>query len=378
MNTKKQTDFLIKTAFFTVIAIMVFLMLKLVSGPLFPFFAAAVLTVSLQKIIRKISKKLRIRKKAASVAMVILIYAGVGLITVAVCYVFYKQLLGFASNVPAYLGHLTDILQNISDKLNNFSRDMNVPVVGEFPSAAADKLTEKAAEWTTNFAGGLAAGVPAFLLSLLMTVVASAYFAKDYDEICEFFFDKVPYSVASKIRFAKNVILKNFVNMVRGYLSVMVMTFIELYLGLTVLGFKYALIAAAITAVLDILPVLGSGTVLIPWAFICFLSGDTRRTLGLVVLYLIITLVRNIAEPKIVGSKVGIHPLIMLASVFIGLKLFGAAGIILLPLAVIIIKSCLESGGILSEQPKKKQITKLCIKDISFKSKSKNKIKRPQ
>ena len=380
MNTEKQRKFLINTAFIATVIILFYIVLKLLSGVLFPFAAAAVLTVSLQRFIRKWSSKLKLKKKAASVAVIIFVYIIAGGTIISIGYALYRQLTGLVASLPQYVGYFTDAVKTVGEKLNSLSNRMPESMgsfIDGFPTAAAQKLTEGAASWATEAAKSLAAGVPYFLLSVLVMVISSAYFAKDYDEICHFFLNKLSRSVVDGIRFAKYVILKNFINMLRGYVLIMLITFAELFIGLMLLGFKYALITAAITAVLDILPVLGSGTVLLPWAIFCAVSGDTKHAVGLVVLYLIITFVRNIVEPKIVGSKVGIHPLIMLAAAFLGLKLFGATGIILLPIAAIVVKSYYESKGIefkYGETPKKP--TKLCVKNVSFKREKNNRIKR--
>ena len=105
---------------------------------------------------------------------------------------------------------------------------------------------------------------------------------------------------------------------------------------------KYALIIAFATALIDILPVVGLGAVLIPWAVFSALSGNPERAIGLAVLYILIATIRNVIDPKIIGDKLGIHPVFSLAITFLGLKLFGAVGVLLAPLITIAVKTLLE------------------------------------
>ena len=119
----------------------------------------------------------------------------------------------------------------------------------------------------------------------------------------------------------------------------MFITFTELCIGLTILRVDNAPVIAGIIAVIDIMPVLGTGGVVIPWTLISLVTGDFFRAIGLIIMYVIILVVRNIIEPKIVGSQVGLHPVITLASMFIGLHFFGIIGMFGFPVALSVIKN---------------------------------------
>jgi predicted PurR-regulated permease PerM len=124
----------------------------------------------------------------------------------------------------------------------------------------------------------------------------------------------------------------------------MFITFCELCLGLTLLHVPHAIIISAVIALVDIMPVLGTGTVMVPWAIMEFIMGRGYSGLGLALIYAIITVVRNILEPKIVGHHIGLHPLVTLAAIVIGLKALGFAGMIFFPITIIILKHMRESG----------------------------------
>ena len=124
--------------------------------------------------------------------------------------------------------------------------------------------------------------------------------------------------------------------LIKGYAILMLMTFLELLAGFLILRVKYALLLSLLIAVVDILPVLGTGTVLIPWGIAGLILKNTALGIGILVLYAVITVIRNFAEPKIIGKQIGINPLFTLLSMFIGIKLLGFAGVIIFPTALIV------------------------------------------
>lgn len=189
----------------------------------------------------------------------------------------------------------------------------------------------------SSAAGYTVKHAPQFLLSCVVAAASSCYIAADYRKLIKFVRglcgDKI-YRNALKI---KNILVNSVFKFAKGYLIILGITFAELFLGFTVFKIRYALTLAAIISVIDILPVLGTGTVLIPWAAAEFILGNTAKGAGLAVLYLIITAVRNFAEPKIIGKQMGIKPLFTLLAMFVGIKLFGIAGIFILPITLIVV-----------------------------------------
>lgn len=346
MTTEQQKSFVIKVLFYAAAAALIYFSICLLSGPLLPFAAAAMLTASLQGVINKLTKKFKMKKRPTSVALVLLIYAAAVCLTVWLIRALYMQLTELVGMLPEYADSISSTVNGISQKINSFFGKMSKfgnGILDGIPTAALSNVAENAAAWVTGAATGLAAGIPSFLLSLAVMIIASVYIAKDYDEISGCLLCRLPERSARKLRFLKSTVLKKLAKLLMGYLVIIIMTFVELFAGLMLLNVKYALIIAAVTALIDILPVLGSGTVLIPWAAFSALSGNTSRAVGLMVLYIIITAVRNVAEPKIIGAKLGIHPVLTLAAVFLGLKIFGALGVIIAPIVTVAAKSILES-----------------------------------
>ena len=124
----------------------------------------------------------------------------------------------------------------------------------------------------------------------------------------------------------------------------MLLTFFELTVGLHILGIKNALVIAFLIAIFDVLPVLGTGGIMLPWILISFLNNQVKTGVGLLILYLVITVIRNIIEPKIVGKQIGLHPLLMLMCMYLGARLFGFLGIFILPILILIVQNLNDTG----------------------------------
>lgn len=351
MTVEQQKNFIIRALFYSLITALVFIILKLMTGILFPFAVALLITVSLQGTVDRLVKKFRIRRKPASVMAVTVIFAGVGLMIFWIVRVLYRQTVELIEALPSYSENITSTLNTLTEKFRQLLD--KIPFLSDgmldtMPSTALDTVTERLASALTSAATSFAAGVPKFVLSLLVMIIASIYFAKDFDDIKRFFKELIKQRNLRWIFNFKEILQTKTARLLRGYFLIILLTFFELSLGLMLLKVKYALIIAAVTAIVDILPVLGSGTVLIPWAVISALSGNTGLGIGLVVLYLIITAVRNLVEPRIIGSKIGVHPLVMLAAVFLGLTLFGAVGVIVAPLLTVTAKAFFDSRKVQS------------------------------
>jgi sporulation integral membrane protein YtvI len=157
---------------------------------------------------------------------------------------------------------------------------------------------------------------------------------------------QIPERPAGILRDIKRYLGVVILQFVRSYAIILLVTFSELAIGFAILGVKNVFLLALLISLFDILPVVGLGAVLLPWAAISLVTGNTALGIGLVVMYVVILVVRNIIEPKIVGDRVGLHPLLTLVCMFVGAKLFGVIGLFGLPVAVAILKALNDKGAI--------------------------------
>ena len=133
---------------------------------------------------------------------------------------------------------------------------------------------------------------------------------------------------------------------IRSYALIMSITFLELSIGLTLIGVEHSIPTALCIALFDILPVLGTGGIMIPWTVISLLQGRYALGVGLAVVYLAVTVIRNILEPKIVGGQLGLHPVVTLAGMFIGAQLFGIIGLFGVPITLSLLCNLNQSGDL--------------------------------
>ncbi len=132
----------------------------------------------------------------------------------------------------------------------------------------------------------------------------------------------------------------------KAYGILMSLTFAELLIGFLLLRIENAFLIALATSLIDILPILGTGTVLIPWGIVLLIIGNIPVGIGIIVLYLIITVVRQTLEPKVVGRQIGLYPLVTLICMFVGGSLFGIVGLFGFPICVTVIVKLCEAEGI--------------------------------
>lgn len=219
-----------------------------------------------------------------------------------------------------------------------------------------ESLSEISVERVENVSG-YARQIPPFLIKIVMTVVATFFLAADYERITGFLLRLLPKKGQEMACSLKKYTLEVLGAYCKSYSILMLLTFLELCIGLAVLQVPFFIPIAFGIALFDILPVLGTGGILIPWAAIALIIGDYRLAVGLVVLDTVITVLRNILEPRIVGRQIGLHPLAALMALFVGLKIGGIVGMIALPMGLSILLQLGKEGGLWYTKSKRKEQT---------------------
>ena len=339
MEIEARKRFLINISFTAVVVLLVFLTVKFLLAYLLPFVIGIVLAVFLQKPSQLAAQKLRLKTGSCAVILTatvyILIIALVFLISWQAVSIILKLSENMSEEISDMGNQLTRIEITLHEKIDLLPKSLSAPLKN-LTKSSVDSIISKAGSVMSSLATHIVKGIPAFLLSCIVTFVAGCYIAKDFEGLIRFTKDIIKPERLKKIMMIKNIIFHRVLKLISGYFFLMLITFIELFAGFLLFGIKNAFILALITAFLDLLPVLGTGAVIIPWAIFCFLTGSVSRGVGLLILYAIITVVRNLIEPKIIGKQIGITPLLTLLTMFLGLKLAGVAGLILLPLTVIV------------------------------------------
>ena len=346
LTTEKKQKFLIDIAFYSVIIVIAYFVIKFFSLYLLPFVIGILVSFFVQKPVKAISKKLKVSKGPLTILFVVGSYLLIVSVLVLLLYLIYNWLSGIVSVLPSIMPDFLEFLDELNASLTQTLS--NLPqAVTDYINTLPTKLTEAAASLgiaLSNWALSFATDIPSYLISIIVTVVASCYIAYDYDKIINFASKITPKKAWDIIIEVKDTFFKNIFKMLKGYILLMLITFTELCIGLLLIGQKNAVLLAAIICVIDILPVLGTGAVVIPWAIISLFMGDVWQALGLIIMYIFITVMRNFLEPKVIGNQVGLHPLITLLAMFCGLKIIGIIGLFTFPIALIILNDLIKRG----------------------------------
>lgn len=341
------------------------LFFKYALGAVMPFILGAAVAGIVASPAKKISKKTKLPIKLTSFLLVLVIFC-------AICMLLYFS----ASRLIYELGNLIERLSADPDMISRWveqildkfgAENSRIGLVhnildsdalkalgidiGQMTESAISSIASSLAQKISGAVMKTISNIPSLILSVIVFFLSAFYFAADIQGVTLGLTNVFPSSWKAKIPPLKDKFKKTLMGYIKAYLLIMLITFAEVFIGLSLLGVNYAFILAVVVAVVDILPVLGTGAVLIPWAIFSFLSGNTALGIGLCILYGVTLIVRQIIEPKIIGSTLGLHPLMTLASVYIGLKLLGFGGIFIGPiLALLLFKK---------ERPTSKQSTEL-------------------
>ncbi len=325
-------------------ALGVFLFFRYLFGAFLPFLIAYIIALCLQPLARAMEKRAGISRKATVLVAVCLIVAILILLGAVTVRRISKELTTLAEslgaflervrNDPAYADELADLWGKRLPFLDTHALFSDLD--GRL-TALLTSLAERLSGSVLPFLAGLAASLPSALLSIVVVLIAAYYFATDFKKFNAGIQNLLPQSIVTPLRTVKNTLTQTGGNFLRAYGMLMLITFSELFSALLILGYRYAFLIALFTAMIDILPVLGTGTVLLPWAGFCFLAGNVKDSVGLLIVYAVITVVRQILEPRIVGKYIGLPPLASLAAMYVGLKLIGFWGLFLFPVGALLV-----------------------------------------
>ena len=262
---------------------------------------------------------------------------------------FYAWLNGNADSLISALGGLFSVGGQGTELPSFVMRFLELPVIADLlggldslVQTLTGALLSRLGEALTGAAIHAASGMPGALLSVLVFALSCFYLALDGDRIYRFFLGLFAKDVRERVHTVCLAIAEALRGYLRAYGLIFCMTFAELLVGFLIIGVRYAFLVALLTALLDLLPVIGSGAVLLPWSIFAFLSGDVHVGAGLLILYGLVTLVRQLTEPRIIGNSLGLHPLATLAAMYVAFRLFGAVGLIFGPCAALMVKVVLQ------------------------------------
>lgn len=346
MNTEKKKQFIINTIFWAIIICIVLLIMKYLLPTLIPFIIAFLVASMLQFPVKKLSGTDLKWNRVITIIVGIIFF---GLVFLGIAYLgirIFKLFLDFLEVVPGmYQNDILPFLNNFLDTLRQRIAFADMEIALRIDSVMENLLKTVGnfiSSFSLNAVGGLTsglAGIPGLIIKLIICIVSCFFFMLDYDKIMGFLNSLIPKAYRTKADTVKTYVKSTLLVYIRSYFFLFCLTCIELAVGFQILGIPYGAIWGALIGVFDILPILGTGGILLPWVVILLVMGNIPLGIGIFVLYLVITIIRNTLEPKMVGKQIGLHPLATLISLYVGLKVLGILGMFIFPVSLAILSS---------------------------------------
>ncbi len=353
MGIEQKRDFIIKFVYYLIIIGVAVAIFKYGLPLVMPFVLAFVFAYILRKPTKFLCKRYALPYKISALIMVVFFYCTIGLLiglAIVKGFVGIRSAVGFIPML--YSTYIETALTEVLIKFETIAYDMDINLFAAL-EGINDQLMERLGNfisdfstWAVGFVSNVATSIPGLFIKLVLMIIGTVFIAMDYDKIVGFFYRQLDSQKRNIVYEIKNYVIGTLFVCICSYGLIMSITFVELSIGLTIIGFDRAILIAACIAIFDILPVLGTGGIMIPWCVITLIRGNISLGLGLLAVYIVITVIRNILEPKIVGSQLGLHPIVTLCSLFVGAQLFGVVGLFGFPIGLSLIKHLNDKGTI--------------------------------
>lgn len=315
-----------------------------------PFLIAFIIAIMAEPAIKLVARKTKLERKVSAIIVLIVVFAIiVGLLIWGIA-----ALIDEGANLLKLIneyvgdgyGYILDLIDNIKFDDVQISDD----VVNMIKTSVANFL-DNASTWLTNFLNSMlsiVSSVATVGIYTVITILATYFICADRIYILDQIEHHFPKEWVKKLN--KNI--SKITKLLGGYLKaqviLIVINFVLVLIGLFAfemfgLNVGYPLLMALLIAFADALPILGSGTILVPWAVIRSIQGDMHLAIALIVLYIIISVARQLLEPKVISNQIGIHPIFTLIAMYTGYKAIGIFGMLIGPIIIIILKSIFET-----------------------------------
>ncbi len=337
MEHQKNRRFVLQTALWIAAA---GLALRFLGPVLLPFGAGLLTALAAEPLTVRLQR--RLPRWAAAGVSVAGVYALLVLLLSVLCRLLWRELTALVRALP-------DILQSISGVMAQWEEQL-LSLTGRFPEGIAAILTktisetvqdgsavaEKLYEWLFALASGLLKGIPDLLLFLLTAVLSGFMLAAELPKLRNLWQHKAPPLWQSRIRSLLQRLKSTLGAWGKAQLKLMLISALVLTAGFLLLRIPYPLLLGLGIALIDALPALGTGLVLIPWALFMFLQRNTFLGTGLLLLYGTAALIRTALEPRLLGKQMGLDPLLTLLALYGGYRFLGIWGMILFPIGAMV------------------------------------------
>lgn len=320
------------------VTLVVGLLIKFVLPLFAPFLFAFLLALIIEKPIEFLVKKLKWKRIVCSIIMVIMSFVLLGGLIFLAGSILMKQVLRLAQNYESYINKLSEIARNYCDKVDgifNLSGGSSFRTIQKYTESGVDSVAETIVPTIMNNSINVASAMVSFFTVMALIIMGAIFFSRDMLKIKAGVKESVFYSEIAFITERMKEILGTYFK-TQGI--IMSLTCAICTVGLYLMGNDYAFLLGVLIGVVDAFPVFGTGTVFLPWTIVLVFMKDYKGAICIFLLYTICYYLRQFLEPKLMGNSLGVSPIMMLISLYLGLVLFGISGVITGPIAAMLIK----------------------------------------
>ena len=301
---------------------------------LWPFVAGWIISMMAHPVIEYLEKKVKLPKKFGSAILIAAVITGIIVVLYFAVRGIALQVIGFIQDAPDIRHEIMRQGMIFQKKIEQFLSILPPSFGKQFDqwSGSIGDLFKKAAsagDYGVAHAGGVAKGVTSGLLGLVVMLFAAYMFSLEREKLIAWYEKCIPGFVKHKI----NVFMKNSVGVLVSYclaqLKIMIVIIAILWIGFFIAGIGHSFIYSVLVGIVDIFPILGTGTVIIPWAIFKLITGDIKTAVILLIIYAICLVLKQVLQPKMMGDSMGISALTTIFLIYVGLKFGGLGGMLL-------------------------------------------------
>lgn len=344
MPTDKKRQFMIEVLYYILIILLIYCFFQYILPTFLPFFIGFFIAFILRTPIRILTKITHGYQKIWELITLLCFYTLLLLFIIPIISnlgIYIKYLLEqlptiYRLHILPYLHEPTTLLPFPSSFIQQFPTTLWNQIlqsISEMISTLISSFLYCLKSWFTQ--------LPNILFSCFLTIFSSVLFQFHYTSISQFILSQFPKTIQQYILISTKHTKTTLLKTIKANLILMICTWLQLLFGFWLIKVKQPIYLATMVALFDALPMVGIGCIFLPWICINLFSHQTNFAFSLFILYIFIILIRNILEPKIMGQQLGLHPIILVMGIYIGAKLFGLFGILLLPNILIIVQHLL-------------------------------------
>ena len=336
---------------FLLILCFIFFILPKILVFFMPFVIGFILSLIADPLVKFLEKRIKIKRKYGTVLLIILVIGALVLLCYGAGLALVIGLRGFMEYLPTMYENAAAELSEASERLQaalhriSYLRQLDVADFGSVLQDAANSLLSNYKEPTVSAIGDIAGSIPDMFVKVIMGLVATYFFIADRERLLAALEQHMPEHFRQKTLVIYTQILRAVGGYFKAQFKIMGVIYVVITVGLIILKVNYAWLIGFAIAFLDMLPVFGTGTVLVPWAAIKVFSGNFTTAAGMVVLYGVSLVVHQVIQPKLVGESVGLDPFVTLFFMYIGYQFKGVLGMIIAIPVGMIVFNLYEAGA---------------------------------